>query len=85
MIIKNLIYCALITLIAFCTPALADYNIVGDANNDGIITTADAAIALRMAVGEIPASKEGDVNCDDKVSSVDAMMLLQVAAGHIEL
>jgi len=59
--------------------------VLGDTNNDGTITTADAVIALRMAVGAIPASKEGDVNCDDAVTSVDAMMLLQVAAGNMEI
>jgi len=51
--IKNLIYCALITLIALRTPALADNNIVSDANNDGIITTVDSLLALQMSVGSI--------------------------------
>ncbi|MCD4809591.1 MAG: right-handed parallel beta-helix repeat-containing protein, partial [Methanosarcinales archaeon] len=80
MIIKNLIYCALITLIAFCTPALADYNIVGDANNDGIITTADSLLALQMSVGSIVSDPEiADVNADGKVNSPDALMMLMMA------
>jgi len=80
MIIKNLIYCALITLIAFCTPALADYNIVGDANNDGIITTADSLLALQMSVGSIVLDPEiADVNADGKVNSPDALMMLMMA------
>jgi len=80
MIIKNLIYCALITLIAFCTPALADYNIVGDANNDGIITTTDSLLALQMSVGSIVSDPEiADVNADGKVNSPDALMMLMMA------
>jgi len=40
---KYIIYCALITLAVFSAPAPADCNIaiVGDANSDGRITTAD--------------------------------------------
>ncbi|MBW2636111.1 MAG: hypothetical protein JRC86_01060, partial [Deltaproteobacteria bacterium] len=80
MIIKNLIYCALITLIAFCTPALADYNIVGDVNNDGRITAADSLLALQMSAGSIaPVLENADVNADGKVNSLDAMMIMMMA------
>jgi hypothetical protein len=80
MIIKNLICCALITLIAFSTPALADHNIVGDVNNDGRITAADSLLALQMSVGSIAPDLEiADVNADGKVNSPDALMMLMMA------
>ena len=49
---RYIIYCALIALAVFSAPASADCNIVivGDANSDGRITTADSLLALRMAV-----------------------------------
>jgi hypothetical protein len=61
-----------------------EYNITlefrppGDVNGDGEITSADATIALRMAVcGEYdPAA---DVNHDDSVTSLDALMIRQAA------
>ena len=49
------------------------------------ITTADAVIALLMAVGAIPVADEADVNGDGKVTSLDAFMMLQAAAGNIDL
>jgi hypothetical protein len=61
-----------------------EYNITlefrppGDVNGDGKITSADATIALQMAVcGEYdPAA---DVNHDDSVTSLDALMIMQAA------
>ena len=53
----------------------------GDLNGDGQITTADAIIALWMAVsGEH--SDAADVNSDGRVSSVDALMILQAAKNN---
>jgi len=51
----------------------------GDLNHDGILTPADAAIALQIAAsgGWDPAA---DVNHDDRVTSLDALMILQAAA-----
>jgi len=50
--------------------------IPGDVNNDGHLTTADAAIVLKMAVrGEY--SEVADVSGDDAVTSLDALMILQ--------
>jgi len=47
----------------------------GDINEDGNITAADAAIALRMAVcGEY--SKVADVSKDHIVTSLDALMIM---------
>ena len=48
----------------------------GDVNDDGYLTTADAAIVLKMAVsGEY--SEVADVSGDDAVTSLDALMILQ--------
>ena len=51
----------------------------GDLNFDGVLTSADAAIALELAArGDWdPAA---DVDCDWRVTSVDALMILQAAA-----
>ena len=60
--VRYVIYCALIALAVFSAPALANCNIVivGDANSDGGIPTADSMLALRMSVGSMPS----DVNCN---------------------
>ena len=51
----------------------------GDLNHDGILTPADAAIALQLAAsgGWDPAA---DVNHDSRITSLDALMILQAAA-----
>ena len=73
-----IIYCALIALAAFSASASAE--IVGDVNNDGRITTADSALALRMSVGSIaPDPGRADVNGDGAVNSLDALMILTMA------
>ena len=56
----------------------------GDLNHDGILTVADAAIALRLAVGGSapcdPATlAAADVSGDGRVTSLDALMILQTA------
>ena len=48
-------------------------------------TTADAAIALSIAVGSCEYDPEMDVNNDGKVTSLDALMILQAASGAIEI
>ncbi|NOQ34159.1 MAG: hypothetical protein GQ567_08230, partial [Methanosarcinales archaeon] len=71
----RMIYYALIALAVFSAPASAE--IVGDANSDGRITTADSLLALRMAVGIMPPDIErADVNRDGAVNSLDALMIL---------
>ena len=73
-----MIYCALIALVAFSAPVSAE--IVGDANSDGRITTADSVLALQMSVGSIPPDLESaDVSGDGKISSLDALMILTIA------
>jgi len=79
---RYIIYCALIALAVFSAPASADGNIVivGDANSDGRITTADSMLALRMAAGSMPPDIErADVNHDGDVNSLDALMILTIA------
>jgi 3',5'-cyclic AMP phosphodiesterase CpdA len=51
----------------------------GDLNHDGILTPADAAIALELAAigGWDPVA---DVNNDSHITSLDALMILQAAA-----
>ncbi len=74
---KYLTYCALMVLAIFSASASADLAIVGDANNDGVITTADAALVLQMATGSIAADpNSADVNYDGTTNSVDALMVL---------
>jgi hypothetical protein len=50
-----------------------------------IYTTADAVIALSIAVGSCEYNPEMDVNDDGKVTSLDALMILQAASGAIAI
>ncbi len=53
----------------------------GDVNGDGIVNAADALMALKMSVRQIPATAAADVNGDGRVTSVDAFLILQAATG----
>jgi len=55
--------------------------IPGDVNHDGSVTTADAVLALRMAVGSMASTDAADVDRDGTVTSLDSLMIMQVAAG----
>ena len=58
--------------------------ISGDLNGDGVVTSADAAIALQMAVrGEYDAM--ADVDDDNSVTSLDALLIMQVAADRVTI
>ena len=59
-------------------------NIKGDLDCDGEVTSADAVIALRMAVSGVH-NEGADMNRDGRVTSLDALMILQAAAGAILL
>jgi parallel beta-helix repeat protein len=48
-------------------------------------TSADAVIALEIAVGGRPFDSELDVNGDGVVTSLDALLILQAATGSIEV
>ena len=55
--------------------------LMGDVNGDGEITSADAVIALQMAIcGEY--NSIADVNQDNSVTSLDALMIMQMAVEH---
>ena len=56
----------------------------GDLNADGILTPADAAIALRIAATGAH-DDAADVSGDGCVTSLDALMILQAAADAIDL
>ena len=56
----------------------------GDINRDGILTVADATIALRLAAAGTH-DTVADVSGDRRVTSLDALMILQATAGAIEL
>lgn len=57
----------------------------GDVNHDGNVTSADAVIALQIAVGRREYDSAADVNGDNKVTSLDALMILQAAVENIRL
>ena len=63
--------------------AFRDPPLKGDLNHDLAVTAADAALALRMAVGAVPATDAADVSGDGVMTSLDALMILQVAAGNV--
>jgi parallel beta-helix repeat protein len=60
-----------------CAPAP---ELHGDANHDGKLSTADAVLALQMAVGSIDIDSVADMNSNGKITSLDALMILQAAA-----
>ena len=57
----------------------------GDLNLDGMVTAADAVIALEIASGSRPFNSAADVSGDGQVISLDALMILQAAAGQIDI
>ena len=60
--------------------------VCGDVNRDGVVTVADAVIALKIAAGGSASyDPAADVNGDGVVTSLDALMILQAAAGLIEI
>ena len=56
----------------------------GDLNSDGILTPADAAIALQIAASGAH-NDAADVSGNGQVTSLDALMIMQAAAGGIAL
>jgi hypothetical protein len=59
--------------------------ILGDLNGNGIITSADALIAQRIATGEITPTPlqgiAGDVNGDGLIDAADVTLILRLAVG----
>jgi len=59
--------------------------VCGDVNGDGVVSAADAVIALEIAAGSRPFDSAADVDGDGMVTSLDALMILQAAAGAIAI
>ena len=64
--------------------------VCGDVNGDGVVTAADAVIALEIAAGgsascDPETFTAADVSGDGMVTSLDALMILQAAVGGIEI
>ncbi len=57
----------------------------GDVNGDSVVSAADALMALKMAVRQIPATAAADVNGDGRVTAADALLILQAATGKMKL
>lgn len=64
----------------------AEYVLIGDADGDGILTTADALTVLRMSLGIIGTPADGsldfsvcDVDGDGEITSVDALFIIRSA------
>ena len=71
----------------WCKPSASsepEPSVTGDLNGDGVVTPADAVIALNIAVSG-NYSEDADVNGDGVTNSLDASMILQAAAGAITL
>ena len=66
-------------------PCAPGPEIHGDVNHDGKLSTADAVLALQMAVGSIDTDSAADVDSDGKITSLDALMIIQAVAGNIEI
>lgn len=66
-------------VVGICIPELVPLR--GDANRDGRLTTVDAVLALRMAVGGIGDDLVADMNGDGQVTSLDALMILRAMQG----
>ncbi len=62
----------------------ADERVLGDLNCDGVVTVADARVALRIAARG-GYDDLADVDCDGRITSLDALLILQAAAGRLEL
>lgn len=85
---KNKLISAIISVLLICSAAsifaFAGSSMLGDINNDGSVTAADARLALRAAakldVLDADATKIADVNFDGKVTAADARLILRVAA-----
>ena len=52
------------------------FAMVGDLNSDEQVTSVDALIALKMAVGKIPVNLTADMDNDGEVTSLDAYKIL---------
>ena len=62
----------------------ANNETLGDLNNDGQITSADALMALKASVSMIEVNKTlADVNKDGSITSADALLILKYSVGLV--
>jgi len=88
---KRILSCLLAALLVISAVPLtfaADYTL-GDVDEDGTISSADARLALRASVKledlSDLAKKAADVDFDDSISSADARLILRASVGLEEL
>lgn len=82
---KRSLVTTLIAIMLVCSLCLSvSAGLLGDINNDGTITAADARFVLRASAKLETLSEQqneiADVNNDDKVTAADARLLLRVSA-----
>ena len=62
--------------------------ILGDVNDDGLVTAQDASLVLQAVAGKIELSPSqisiADVNGDTSITAQDASLILQKVAGKID-
>lgn len=84
---KKFISLVLVVVMVFSLSMVAFAAKLGDVNEDGKVSAADALMVLQAAAGSRTLSaaqqKKADCNKDGKVSAVDARKILQMVAGLI--
>ncbi len=87
--ILSLLLCLALALGAVAVPALAASTLLGDVDGDKTVTTKDARLALRAAIGLDTPSAEAkaaaDVTGDLKVQTDDARIILRASIGLMRL
>ncbi len=54
----------------------------GDVNGDGVITSVDALMALKISVGELEVNLVADMDDDGQVLANDALKIMQIATQY---
>lgn len=76
------------TLVLGCAPtAFAADSLIGDANGDAKVTSADALLILQYSVGqkvEGLIKENADLNADGNINSADALAVLKICVGMTE-
>ena len=87
--IVSFVLCLALALGALAVPALAASDLLGDVDTDKNVTTKDARLALRAAIGldtlSGKATAAADVTGDGSVKTDDARIILRVAIGLMRL
>ena len=80
-------FISILTALAFAAALTVGSSaaLIGDANDDGKINSADALLILRNTVGLIEFNEDeknaANVNTDGIINSLDALIVLQITAG----